>query len=204
MDEEMDRRMNEWANGACETGPVPTIRQSYSKLSCQGSETVGSLLKLPFACQLNTVPTPTNPPYSLPLPNTLKPQESSAIILFFLSLHHFTTPHIDHITSLPHLSLFQFNSSPSTSNQNHNTANMVHLATVSNDAERDVPLIKGMENIKLGTCSEADLFTTSVYGSKFAAADLPKHEMPEHEMPKEVAYRMIKDDLSLDGNPMLK
>lgn len=23
-------------------------------------------------------------------------------------------------------------------------------------------------------------------------------------MPKEVAYRMIKDDLSLDGNPMLK
>ena len=28
--------------------------------------------------------------------------------------------------------------------------------------------------------------------------------MPEKEMPKEVAYRMIKDELSLDGNPMLK
>ncbi|CCC07583.1 unnamed protein product [Sordaria macrospora k-hell] len=27
--------------------------------------------------------------------------------------------------------------------------------------------------------------------------------MPEDEMPKEVAYRMIKDELSLDGNPML-
>ncbi len=26
----------------------------------------------------------------------------------------------------------------------------------------------------------------------------------EGEMPKEVAYRMIKDELSLDGNPMLK
>ncbi|KAH6680512.1 glutamate decarboxylase-like protein [Halenospora varia] len=51
--------------------------------------------------------------------------------------------------------------------------------------------------------SSTDLFTTSVYGSKFAAEDLPKHEMPEDEMPKEVAYRMIKDDLSLDGNPML-
>ena len=52
--------------------------------------------------------------------------------------------------------------------------------------------------------AEADCFTTSVYASKFAAEDLPRHEMPEHEMPKEVAYRMIKDDLSLDGNPMLK
>jgi hypothetical protein len=28
--------------------------------------------------------------------------------------------------------------------------------------------------------------------------------MPEREMPKEIAYRMIKDELSLDGNPMLK
>lgn len=53
--------------------------------------------------------------------------------------------------------------------------------------------------------SAGDQFTTSsVYGSRFAAQDLPKHEMPEDEMPKEVAYRMIKDDLSLDGNPMLK
>lgn len=50
---------------------------------------------------------------------------------------------------------------------------------------------------------EDDSFTTSVYGSKFAAEDLPKHEMPEGEMPREVAYRMIKDELSLDGNPKL-
>lgn len=27
--------------------------------------------------------------------------------------------------------------------------------------------------------------------------------MPEREMPKEVAYRMIRDDLTLDGNPKL-
>jgi glutamate decarboxylase len=47
-------------------------------------------------------------------------------------------------------------------------------------------------------------FMTSVYASKYAAQDLPKHEMPEGGMPKEVAYRMIKDETSLDGNPMLK
>ncbi|MBE3043421.1 hypothetical protein IMZ48_12790, partial [Candidatus Bathyarchaeota archaeon] len=40
--------------------------------------------------------------------------------------------------------------------------------------------------------------------SRFAAEDLPKDEMPEGEMPKEVAYRLIKDELSLDGNPILK
>ena len=35
------------------------------------------------------------------------------------------------------------------------------------------------------------------------AEDLPKHEMPDREMPREVAYRMIKDDLTLDGTPTL-
>ncbi|XWX00577.1 hypothetical protein V2A60_008598 [Cordyceps javanica] len=48
-----------------------------------------------------------------------------------------------------------------------------------------------------------DDFTTSVYGSRFAREDLPKNHMPEGEMPKEVAYQMIKDQLSLDGNPKL-
>jgi glutamate decarboxylase len=61
-----------------------------------------------------------------------------------------------------------------------------------------------MEKLNMGASSDSDTFTTTVYGSRFAAEDLPKHEMPESEMPREVAYRMIKDDLSLDGNPMLK
>jgi glutamate decarboxylase len=81
---------------------------------------------------------------------------------------------------------------------------MVHLATVPHDDEVNASLVDGLERVTMATSSQADLFTTSVYGSKFAAEDLPKHEMPENEMPKEVAYRMIKDDLSLDGNPMLK
>ncbi|KFZ02244.1 hypothetical protein V500_00352 [Pseudogymnoascus sp. VKM F-4518 (FW-2643)] len=49
----------------------------------------------------------------------------------------------------------------------------------------------------------SEQFMTSVYASKYAAQDLPKHEMAEGGMPKEVAYRMIKDETSLDGNPML-
>ena len=64
-------------------------------------------------------------------------------------------------------------------------------------------IVPGMEHISLDPPGE-DEYSSSVYGSRFAAEDLPSHEMPEKEMPKEVAYRMIKDELSLDGNPMLK
>ena len=81
---------------------------------------------------------------------------------------------------------------------------MVHLSQIPTDASRSDTLVEGMKSVKLDTSSFNDTFTTTVYGSKFAAQDLPKLEMPECEMPKEVAYRMIKDDLSLDGNPMLK
>jgi glutamate decarboxylase len=79
---------------------------------------------------------------------------------------------------------------------------MVH--PIAKDSEINAPLVEGMETLSMNTGSLDDAFTTSVYGSKFAAEDLPKNEMPENEMPKEVAYRMIKDDLSLDGNPLLK
>lgn len=85
---------------------------------------------------------------------------------------------------------------------------MVHLASIPNDSQikKDDKsmLAKGVEKLQLGSSAAIDSFTTSVYGSRFAAEDLPKHVMPEDSMPKEVAYRMIKDDLSLDGNPMLK
>lgn len=81
---------------------------------------------------------------------------------------------------------------------------MVHLTSIPKDHEINKPLVEGLEKLNMGASSDVDTFTTTVYGSRFAAEDLPKHEMPENEMPKEVAYRMIKDDLSLDGNPMLK
>lgn len=89
---------------------------------------------------------------------------------------------------------------------------MVHLATVKNDSDirkasksknHRASIVEGLEHINLDPPG-VDEFTSAVYGSRFAAEDLPAHEMPEREMPREVAYRMIKDDLSLDGNPMLK
>ncbi|KAJ8121697.1 hypothetical protein ONZ43_g1919 [Nemania bipapillata] len=79
---------------------------------------------------------------------------------------------------------------------------MVHLSQIPKDQELGT-LPEAVKKIRLQLSNYDDTFTTSVYGSKFAAEDLPKHEMPEGEMPKEVAYRMIKDELSLDGNPML-
>ncbi|KAI9766878.1 MAG: Glutamate decarboxylase 4 [Geoglossum simile] len=81
---------------------------------------------------------------------------------------------------------------------------MVHLQSIPTDIALKAESITntlGLDALKLEPGE--DEFTTSVYGSRFAAEDLPKVEMPEKEMPKEVAYRMIKDDLSLDGNPML-
>lgn len=81
---------------------------------------------------------------------------------------------------------------------------MVHLAQIPQDDVVNAPLVDGMKKLNMGKSTHDDTYTTTVYGSRFAAEDLPKHEMPENEMPKEVAYRMIKDDLSLDGNPMLK
>ncbi|KAI9675700.1 MAG: hypothetical protein M1817_001067 [Caeruleum heppii] len=79
---------------------------------------------------------------------------------------------------------------------------MVHLTTVSNDSEANKPLVDALHAAQIAS-PEPEEYTTSVYGTHFAARDLPKHEMPDEEMPKDVAYRMIKDELSLDGNPML-
>lgn len=76
---------------------------------------------------------------------------------------------------------------------------MVHLAQVkkndSSSALQSLQLQDDTHHIEDASC---------VYGSRFALQQLPSTEMPEAEMPREVAYRMIKDDLSLDGNPMLK
>ena len=80
---------------------------------------------------------------------------------------------------------------------------MVHLGKVKTDREIADDKLPELENLDLGGL-EQDEVTTSVYGSRFAAQDLPRHEMPDNEMPREMAYRLIKDDLTLDGNPTLK
>lgn len=79
---------------------------------------------------------------------------------------------------------------------------MVHLGKILTDKDVSDRLNPAIDELSLGAPG-ADEFTSSVYGSRFAAADLPKHEMQEEEMPREIAYRMIKDDLTLDGTPTL-
>lgn len=86
---------------------------------------------------------------------------------------------------------------------------MVHLAQVKKDNDNDSST--RLASVHLDPVGDGDGASLedasncpSVYGSRFAVQQLPQTGMPETEMPKEVAYRMIKDELSLDGNPMLK
>ena len=85
---------------------------------------------------------------------------------------------------------------------------MVHLATVHKGSEPGTPSaatkIADKASSLLKLPNEKDEDATSIYGSHFAQEDLPRHKMREGEMPKSVAYRMIKDELSLDNNPKLK
>ncbi|KAE8374917.1 pyridoxal phosphate-dependent transferase [Aspergillus bertholletiae] len=45
--------------------------------------------------------------------------------------------------------------------------------------------------------------TPYVYSTHYATEELPEHAMREREMPADVALRLIRDELSLDGNPLL-
>ncbi|CAN9157182.1 unnamed protein product [Alternaria alternata] len=87
---------------------------------------------------------------------------------------------------------------------------MVHINRVATHKEiseekAQFEAIDATTSINLTPDDEADDYTATVYGSKYAAEDLPRHEMPvsDREMPPHVAYRMIKDDLTLDGTPTL-
>jgi hypothetical protein len=47
--------------------------------------------------------------------------------------------------------------------------------------------------------STADLFTRSVFGSKWTRRSIPRLEMPEDEMPPSAAYQLIHDELQVRG-----
>ena len=79
---------------------------------------------------------------------------------------------------------------------------MVHLHAVPSDKAANAPPLPEVGNLKLDLASDNDAECT-IYGSRYAAQELPRHTIPEREMPKKVAYRLIKDDLALDGNPVL-
>ena len=74
---------------------------------------------------------------------------------------------------------------------------MVHLAKVIKDSERH-------SHPKVTKQRDEDGPSASIYGSHYSVEHMSHHEMPEAEMPPATAYRMIKDELSLDGNPLLK
>ncbi|KAF2714924.1 glutamate decarboxylase [Pleomassaria siparia CBS 279.74] len=82
---------------------------------------------------------------------------------------------------------------------------MVHLNRVATltEIESNNDLVQALDTLALDPVDEADDYAATVYGSKWAAQDLPRHTMPDREMPSQVAYRMIKDDLTLDGTPTL-
>ncbi|PYH43044.1 glutamate decarboxylase [Aspergillus saccharolyticus JOP 1030-1] len=73
---------------------------------------------------------------------------------------------------------------------------MVHLSSVAKESHAH----RHRREKREAQASEAAPY---VYGSHYAVEELPEHAMSEHEMPASVAYRMIKDELSLDGNPLL-
>lgn len=115
---------------------------------------------------------------------------------------------------------------------------MVHLNRVA--TEKEVKEAKGnldaLSKFTLAVEDEPEDYTATVYGSKYAAEDLPRHDMPvrlpcyfsllftdpprtarchlrceslslqretRHMLIFPSAYRLIKDDLTLDGTPTL-
>ncbi|MCJ1308724.1 hypothetical protein MMC25_002378 [Agyrium rufum] len=104
-----------------------------------------------------------------------------------------------HLTSVP-----KVGSSPSLDSYPIPKSKIIWGQSTKNLQDSDVaaPLVKGLEKVKLEEPGE-DEITSSVYGSRFAGQEMPNHNMPAGEMPKDIAYRLIKDHLSLDGNPVL-
>ncbi len=55
----------------------------------------------------------------------------------------------------------------------------------------------------LSTLSPEELILSVTYGSRTFSREIPRFEIPEEGMPAEAAYRLISDELNLDGNPAL-
>lgn len=73
---------------------------------------------------------------------------------------------------------------------------MVHLASIAATDEAE-------QKAEAASSTEDTMFSTTVYGSKQAAQGLPSQYMPDEEMPANIAYRLIHDELALDGSPFL-
>jgi glutamate decarboxylase len=51
--------------------------------------------------------------------------------------------------------------------------------------------------------NEANEDSTTIYGTRWASRDAPRYKMPKEGMPADIAYRLIKDEIALDGTPAL-
>lgn len=62
---------------------------------------------------------------------------------------------------------------------------MVHLNRVATDREvkAEKGLVDAMDKFTLAVEDEPDDYTATVYGSRYAAEDLPRHEMPVSSLP---------------------
>jgi len=49
----------------------------------------------------------------------------------------------------------------------------------------------------------ADIYTRALFASQYTVQCLPRNKMPENDMPADAAYQFIKQELALDGNPIL-
>ncbi|KAI8816846.1 glutamate decarboxylase [Fimicolochytrium jonesii] len=62
----------------------------------------------------------------------------------------------------------------------------------------------GEPTIKENAHIKPDIYPNrAVYGSNYSRNPIPRYSMPEDEMPPSTAYQFIKDELALDGNPIL-
>lgn len=59
------------------------------------------------------------------------------------------------------------------------------------------------EKVDLRKLDKEEKVQASTYGTRFFSQSVPKYEIPDEGMPAYAAYRLIHDDLNLDGNPAL-
>lgn len=64
-------------------------------------------------------------------------------------------------------------------------------------------LSHAISDARMNDNNQEDPVETTIYGTRWASRDIPRYELPEEEMPANVAYRLIKDELALDGTPAL-
>jgi glutamate decarboxylase len=57
--------------------------------------------------------------------------------------------------------------------------------------------------VDLGKLGEEQKVQASTYGTRYFSQSVHKYEIPGEGMPAYAAYRLIHDELNLDGNPPL-